>query len=268
MAIVVTMGVLLSACGGGGEDEEPEATSVPAVAQPTVEASADESTPGVTVPANTDMSSPDAIATPDGSESTPGVPPTTDVASPVATSDDAGSATPAIDTPAEDPEQDVATASTPAADTMIDGNAASTGDGTTGAVTPSLEATADIALATPSDRSAMATPASEASPQASPVSGTPPASSETPVVTDCDVQDVPAFEGDVTTYVLSVDLNFRSGPGSDCDLIGEGPLGEFAGVEIIGGPVIREGEESPEWVQVQVGEQTGWLALEFLDPAE
>jgi hypothetical protein len=116
----------------------------------------------------------------------------------------------------------------------------------------------------------VATPAVSATPAASPDSaaGTPVAAGEPPVVNSCDVDDVPEFTGDVTTWVLSVDLNFRSGPGSDCEPIGDGPLGEFSDVDVIGGPVIREGDESPEWVQVQVGEQTGWLAFEFLEPAE
>jgi hypothetical protein len=142
------------------------------------------------------------------------------------------------------------------------------GDGTTGAALPPLEEETSADEATPTTAPAESTPALIASPQASPASGTPVAAAEAPVVDSCEVSDVPAFTGDVTTYVLSVDLNFRAGPGSDCDLIGDGPLGEFSDVDVIGGPVIREGDESPEWVQVQVGEQTGWLALEFLEPAE
>lgn len=267
MAIVATLGVLLTACGGGDGDEEPTATSVQTVAQPTVEASAEASTPQQDVPANTDMSSPD-VATPSEAEVTSTAPLTSDEASPDASVIVGDAATPAAEVPVDAAEEEAATTATPAADSTDDGEAASTGDGTTGAVTPSLEAANETPSATPSSAAAMATPAPDASPQASPVSGTPEAADEPLIVTGCDVEDVPAFEGDVTTYVLSVDLNFRSGPGSDCDLLGDGPLGEFSGVEVIGGPVIREGEESLEWVQVQVGVQTGWLAQEFLEPAD
>lgn len=134
-----------------------------------------------------------------------------------------------------------------------------TGDGTSGAP-PEDEV---VQSATPA--SSTSTPAPSASPEAA---STPDAGGPLPVVTSCDVQDVPPFTGDVTVYTLTVDLNFRTGPGADCDMIGDGPLGEFSVVEVVGGPVEREGDESGEWVQVAVGDQVGWLALDFLEPAE
>lgn len=247
MAIVV--GGLLTACGGGGE-EEPTATTAPSSAQPTVEATV-ASTPVIAtppvrgeIPRNTDMSSPRTeVEAPAESTPIPATPSTSGVSieSPA--------------TPVGEPTGEAVSApeETQAASGGESGSS-STGDGTSGAA--SVQVATPAAAATPGP---LATPAVAASPQAEAV---------VPVVTSCDVQDVPPFTGDVTVYQLTVDLNFREGPGADCGLIGDGPLGEFSIVDVIGGPVEREGDESGEWVEVDVGDQVGWLAFEFLEPAE
>jgi hypothetical protein len=285
IALIAIAGVLLTACGGGNGDDEPTATPAPVEAQPTVEATEDaatgveKGTPAQTLPANTDMSSPDAIGTPAETEATPGGVATSEdspsESSPVATAfeDAPVEATPSTGGPVDLPAAEAADAS-PGATTISGGTPspkataggeAPAGDGTTGAALPPLEEGTSAATPTAAVGS---TPVAVASPPASPVSGTPVAAAQPPVVNSCDIADVPAFTGEGTTYVLNVDLNFRAGPGSDCDIIGDGPLGEFSDVEVIGGPVIREGDDTPEWVQVQVGEQTGWLAWEFLEPVE
>lgn len=103
-------------------------------------------------------------------------------------------------------------------------------------------------------------------PQATPAASTPTAAPVT--VTSCQPDNVPAFSGDSPAYVVLEDLNFRAGPGSDCDLIGTGPLGAGVGVTVTSDPVVREGEEGLEWVRIEVDGVTGWVAAEFIEPAE
>jgi len=244
VAVLIALSGILTACGGGDDNKEPTATTVPANAQPTVVATPPPVVPTATAttvtspPRNTDMSSPRTEEQGTPVTSVPAATPATIVTE---------SATPA--------NQMVEEAATPEAPEAPAGpqtasGTESVGDGTSGAPEAASEAPAS--------------PAPSASPMAS---ASPQAGGPVPVVTSCDVQDVPPYTGDVTVYVLTVDLNFRAGPGSDCDMIGDGPLGEFSAVEIIGGPVEREGDESGEWVQVEVGDQVGWLALQYLEPA-
>lgn len=289
IVMVAIAGLLLTACGGGDDEPEPTATSAPSSAQPTVEASAEATAPVLiataeeTAPVNTDMSSPDAagetlgtpattsaVASPQPAtgeasmEPAGGIVATPDQAVPEFTGTPVGSLTAS---PASGEETPVTNSGQ---EQTGSGSESPVGDGTTGATLSQVESSTATPAATSAIVTPEATPAHGATPMASPAtaSGTPVTAGEPPVVTSCDVTDVPPFTADVTTYVLEVDLNFRTGPGSDCDLIGDGPLGEFSAVEVIGGPVIREGDDSPEWLQVRVGEQTGWLAAEFLAPAE
>lgn len=86
-------------------------------------------------------------------------------------------------------------------------------------------------------------------------------------VTSCD--DVaPALEGGTETWITNSDVNFRDGPGTDCDPILAEPLGEGAVVEVLSEPVVREGDDENLWVAVSVDGTDGWLATEFIDPAE
>lgn len=85
-------------------------------------------------------------------------------------------------------------------------------------------------------------------------------------VTSCE-GTAPPLEGGTETYVTTSDVNFRNGPGTDCESIGE-PLGEGAVVEVLSEPVIREGDDEYLWVAVSIDGTEGWLATEFLEPAE
>jgi hypothetical protein len=155
----------------------------------------------------------------------------TPVASPIAV------ATPAsvMATPAEG-----VTVATPAASGPVQAGA-TTGDGTTGPV---------VSSGTPS-----------ASPAASPAA-------EAGVVTSCAPDVVPPFSGETTAYVVVEDLNFRVGPGTGCESIGEGPLAAGTAVTVVGGPVVRQGEEDLQWLQVDVGGVVGWVAADFVSPAQ
>lgn len=279
IAAIIVLSLALAGCGGGdGDGDDPAATSEVVDAQPTV---ASDVTPG--------------SETDEGSSGTPGnidLSPAGSVETP-AQDDDAAGGTPALDekaTPADDdavtagddmvesaspdaspisaavtddqnpetPEDVAAELATPESDTSVvqnTGDVANLGDGTTGATPASAavdqitDVLAETVLVTPG-------------------SGTPVVADEPVVAESCTPGAVPPFTGDQTTFVLGADLNFRAGPGSDCDLIGTGPLGEFSQVEVVSGPVIREGEEGIEWVQIQVGDDIGWVASEFLEPAE
>ena len=98
--------------------------------------------------------------------------------------------------------------------------------------------------------------------------GTPAASpaASTVTATSCEPQTIPPFTGATTSYVVVEDLNFRVGPGSDCEVIGS-PLAAGSALLVTGGPVVREGEEGVEWLQVEVEGVSGWVAAEFVMPA-
>ena len=116
-----------------------------------------------------------------------------------------------------------------------------------------------------------ATPVTDASSEATPGEdgqATPEEAGEAASVVDsCEPNEIPAFEGDDPDFVVTADLNFRQGPGQDCDPIGEGPLAEGSSVVALSEPVTREGEDQ-QWVQVEVDGEPGWVAAEFLEPAE
>jgi hypothetical protein len=248
IALMTVLCLLVTACGGGDAGEDTNDTDEPSSARPTVQASgtddsdADESTPqdngSLNPPANIDLSSPGAPETPmEADDAGP---------SPVP-----GNATP-VDSAVPVPGL---IASTPGVDATPAAEQPPTGDGTTGAPPPEQAG------------SSIGTPAGgEATPDVGP--GTAVAGGEPLVVDSCDVEDVPVFTGATSTYRVNSELNFRAGPGTDCELIGQEPLGVSTLVEVIGGPVVREGEDGIQWVQVRIGEETGWVAVEFLDAAE
>lgn len=256
--VVLLLAVILTACGADDGEDEPTATSAPEGAQPTV--AVEESTPdspaadlvAESTPTNTDMSSVPANVVEESEDATP-MSAVSEVATPAAEQEPvvsvASPATGAVGTP-------VATgaSATPApsgADEALPGETEGNpvvGDGTTGASLGGAE---------------VATPAvAGANPVGLPVVGTPAAQV---TVTGCEVVTVPAFTGGQTTYALTTDVNFRTGPGTDCDLALETPLGEFQQVVVIGGPVSREGEDS-EWVQISVLGTEGWIAFDLLEP--
>lgn len=98
-----------------------------------------------------------------------------------------------------------------------------------------------------------------ASPEASPIAQL--------SIAGCDVPDVPGFLGDNSTVILTADVNFRSGPGVECDPLLDEALGEGQTVEIIGGPVTQSDDDS-EWIQIEIDGEPGWITTEFIEPAE
>jgi hypothetical protein len=97
-------------------------------------------------------------------------------------------------------------------------------------------------------------------PMASPAAG-----GETMVVSSCDVASYLPYLGDQPSQVTISDVNFRAGPGTDCDVIGE-PIGAGVVVEVLSEPVQREGEDAI-WIAVSIDGTQGWLTTEFLEPA-
>lgn len=86
-------------------------------------------------------------------------------------------------------------------------------------------------------------------------------------ISGCEVPDVPGFLGDSNVFVLTADVNFRSGPGVDCDPVLEEPVGEGQIVLVLGGPVTQTDDDS-EWVQIEVDGEPGWITTEFIEPSE
>lgn len=128
-------------------------------------------------------------------------------------------------------------------------------------------------VATPASPSHHATPTSgvpaKASPSASPVASpaATPASSAGPVVTSCSPAEIPPFTGNSPDYVVTeAGLNFRAGPGTDCATLGD-PLDANTPVTVLSDPVTRKGETT-QWVEVQVNGQDGWVAADFIQPAQ
>jgi hypothetical protein len=107
-------------------------------------------------------------------------------------------------------------------------------------------------------------PMAAAAPGGTPAAGgTPVAGSVT--VDSCDVAELPEYTGQDPVQVTITDINIRSGPGTDCDMVGE-PVPAGVSVDIISNPVEREGDDFT-WVAVSVEGVEGWLATDFLEPA-
>jgi hypothetical protein len=249
---LVFASVLLAAC--GAEDNGEEDTAEAPDAQPTLE---------VTEEAEAATGTPPVVAAAESPTASESDEPVSDMATPTA-SGITGAGTPASATPEPittftTPEveeaaatPDVASEATPDVGPATEADEI-TGDGTTGAV-PDLTSTPAA--------TGLATPATDSTPSATPGTST----AEPLSVSGCDVENVPPYTGEQSSFVVSVDVNFRVGPGTDCELaIGE-PIGEFQVVEVIGGPVIRE-DDGSEWVQIEVLGTQGWVAFEFLEPA-
>ncbi|MGI8485871.1 MAG: hypothetical protein ACR2OU_16630, partial [Thermomicrobiales bacterium] len=161
-------------------------------------------------------------------------------------------ASPTIPIPVASPEVPVAVASAAAspAAAVIATSAATAG------ATPNVPSVlASILAGAPSSNGA--TPAAGASPSAA-----------TPVaamtVANCEPPEVPPFTGNNSDYVVTADLNFRVGPGSDCDAIGD-PLSQGVHLTVVSDPVVRE-DDPERWVQVNIDGQVGWVASEFIEP--
>ena len=83
----------------------------------------------------------------------------------------------------------------------------------------------------------------------------------------CEVPDVPNYVGENSSFTLTSDLNFRAGPGVNCDPLLDEPLGEGQAVTVVGGPVVQT-EDGSEWVQIEIDGTTGWISTEFIEPTE
>ncbi|HYI23863.1 MAG TPA: SH3 domain-containing protein, partial [Thermomicrobiales bacterium] len=173
----------------------------------------------------------------------------------------AGEAATDLSTPVE--EDDPGTESGP-----VPTAAAFTGsDGTSGATPISL----------PRNDGSVATPATgEGTPEGTPglavleetrTSDTVDLTAIDPVSVDsCSPDNVPILIDGNASFVTNSSVNFRSGPGADCDAIGNGPLGAGIPVLVTSAPVDREGDEYV-WVQITVNDIVGWVVIESLDPA-
>lgn len=225
--------LVLSACTVGGDDDEGDAT--------------EEATETVVAEISTPTSNPGADqladSTPDVADSTPMVDLSTGASPAIASGSPTPEivvAAPTVPVPDNASVQDVAQASPEADAGSLVGvlDEVVTGGG-------GEQPTTDFGASTP-------------------VAG--PTEAET-TVTSCD--DVaPPLEDGPASYVTTSDVNFRNGPGTDCDPIFDEPLGEGAIVEVLSEPVVREGDDEYLWVAVSVDGTEGWIATEFIEPAE
>ena len=265
--IMLTATLLLVACGSGDGDANPTATSGANAAVPTLPV--DEATAAVM--ATEDISEEDlTVVTPDLPATTAiiGTPADIDAAS--LTSSPVGTATGLIGTPAglmASASPSATAGSTPGGSGS---NAVSATPGTpTGdiAATPAPALTEGGSFDTPGDGTGgsgqpgerSSNVPGEATPVASPVASL--------TVEGCDVPTVPAFTGSTASYVTVAEVNFRSGPGTDCTPILEQPLAEGMAVTVLGGPVAQSADGS-QWLQIEVDGVPGWVTTEFVEPAE
>lgn len=234
---LVTGALVLGGCGPVGDDEEPtddapqmtiEATRGPAMATP-------DATSFVQAPSTPDSDDVEGLeaGTPEDEPRNPETRPTPDSPPPL------GGRTPVPGQVRPAPSDDDPDSTPDADETAPASNAA--GDGTTGA-TPSAD-----------------DPSNE---DASPEEVT---TAEAVTVDSCEPDDVPDFTGDSAEFLVVENLNFRTGPGSDCDLIGDSVLESGAEIVVTSDPVLRDGEET-EWVRVEVEGEEGWVAAEFIEP--
>ncbi len=294
--LVLALALVLVACGGDSDEPEPTATADVAQEQealptvPPVEGTPDASVSEdeITVlepefPATAEASTPDAseevaeadVAQQDPEATPPStlveIGPQTDAATADAESanDDAESTPATADAEETEGVADPATAEAEIAtdqDATVEAGSADTdtepterartgnetfthpGDGTGGSGMPGELDSADEPDEAP-----------EATPSASPIAQL--------EISGCDVPDVPGFLGESNVFVLTADVNFRSGPGVACDPVFEESIGEGQIVLVLGGPV-TQADDGTEWVMIEVGDESGWITTEFLEPSE
>lgn len=191
------------------------------------------------IPDATPAEQPSSMATPDGSE--PARQATPDADSATATDESTpGSVSPRpgrMPVPARERPLQPADQADP---TVGSDEASAPGDGTTGGL--------------PAEDEDM--PADDASPEAT---------TETALVDSCEPAQVPEFTGENDAFIVVEDLNFRTGPGVDCDLVGDSLLESGTALTVTSDPVVRAGED-PEWVRVDVEGEDGWVAVDFIEP--
>lgn len=226
------LSLLLAACGADSGESTPTPTETEVV-KPT--------TPGVVADATSIATvASSAVSTPDSKATATGNPAMSTPASQATVAIPAtNEGTPEPTAVASSPEPTVAS---PAANTESD----SPGDGTGGSGMPGERSSNESPEATPS---AAGTPVAELS------------------VEGCELPDVPAFSGSVSEVQLTSDVNFRSGPGVDCEPLLDEPLGQGQTVTITGGPVTQLSDGS-EWIEIEFNGTRGWISAEFIEPAE
>jgi len=256
-SLILVAVLATTACGPLGDDDNEPTATVETITQPTTAAS---EVPDVT-PGDSGLQPDGGVATPDMNASTPVV---NNPVSPQATPDQPFTVvvgTP--DVPVRDVEQG-ATPVAPVTDSVFAGS-----DGTSGATPdPGTSPVSDAGTAEADE-----TPAGDTEPEED--AATPGAKAEAVALTDlqpvtvtgCEPESVPSLNGAPANYITVTDVNFRAGPGADCDTIGTGPIGTNIPVTVLSGPVIREDDDQFVWVQVEILDQTGWLVLEVLEPA-
>lgn len=239
--------LLLTACGPLGDGDDPTATA-DTIVQPTA---ANVNTPAAT-PSSAAETPSEPRATPQVSVSTPALPTPDDQGVPQATPD--GPFTAIAGTPEVQATVDTGP-TTPVADqpdSTIVGS-----DGTSGA-------TPDQTLPIGNDDAGT----SSADSPASPTSGTAELDELEPLsVASCNPETIPPFSGEQNAFLTNTDANLRTGPGTDCDTIGDGPIGINTPVTLLSGPVVRTDDDEFVWVQVQIASETGWVILIVLEPA-
>ncbi len=253
----------MTACGPLGDDDTDSTATAEVISQPT----------SPELETTTETPAGDGV-TPDSGVATPGVFAATPADAQATPNEpfDVIAGTPVSE---EAPGVDLSTPVTSAGDTGFvgsDGTSGATPDiegGDTGVQTPppDEEPSSENASGTPSGDPffvpEVATPAAGATPDSIPL-----AELEPIAVTGCDPGTIPPYSGAQVNFLTNADVNFRTGPGADCETIGDGPIGTNIPVTVLGGPVIREdADDQFIWVQAQILDETGWVVIEVLDPA-
>jgi len=263
--MVMVAGLLLASCGPIGNDDDTTPTAE-SVSQPTEAISTlDSDAPGETAtvaqdPDSVESTLPSIAASPAANEST--VPAAvSSISTPV------GESTQASASPASGVQP--ANNATPSAENTPASGVLFTGDdGTSGATPPVTTQSTPGSLFVPVDNAPESSISPNASPEASPGAGLELVELTAAVVTSCEPEIIPAITLSDVTYSTVSDVNIRSGPGVDCDPLAISPIGEFQLVTLIGGPVIREGEEFI-WVQVTAPSgELGWIVTAGISPDE
>ena len=271
LPMLALFALLISACGPLGDDDDPTATSE-TISQPTTEASdstapvdTDEPTSGTPDSVMDEITGPgEDVSTPAG---TPEEVTTENGAAPL-DDDDVVVATPAVPglTDAVGDATPVATGAAQEGTTSLPPFTGS--DGTSGATPPGMD------LVTTTDQQAVPDSTPGGTPGLAVLEETPPPANSVdldsiePVEVDgCEPNTVPLLVDGELRYITTTDVNFRTGPGSDCDTIGDGPLGSNIPVAVLSAPVVRADEEDYEWVQIRVNDITGWVIVEAIEPA-
>jgi hypothetical protein len=269
--------LILSACGPLGDEDEPATATAETIAQPTDEVASEGGT-------DTGASSPEGFAPGTGEgvapEATETFESTGPDSTPVAFSP-GSSGTPATDTvtagnpPTSESGTPVSAAQGSQTEPVSTLPSYSGSDGTSGA-TPELtltESAAEDVVETPPTPGA--TPGepffvreeTTPDPAATAVDGD--LTTLVPYeVESCSPSEIVPLAGDQTAYFTLSEVNFREGPGADCDTIADEPLAEGVDVVVSSAPVTRVDEEDLVWIQVEVDGEQGWVVIDALARAE